>query len=286
MQATPPAIQRTRVGDLLRAWRAKRRLSQLEVGLTAGVSSRHLSFIETGRANASAELLIALAEVLEIPLRERNALLLAAGFAPRYSQTDLAAPSMVAMHGAITRVLDAHDPYPGVALDGQWNIVIANRAAQRLLSVLPPQLTAPAPNIFRAGLHPRGMAAFTHNFDEWGRYLLRQLQRLAEDSLDPSAAALLDEVRAYPNVEALLRAPVPVPAHQLLVPCVLDLHGHRLSLFTTLATFGSPRDVTLAELTVELFYPADAATEAVLRGAPRAAALRPSSRRTRTSPGP
>lgn len=268
MQLITPAIAaRTSVGDLLRAWRAKRRLSQLEVGLTAGVSSRHLSFIETGRANASAELLVALADVLDMPLRERNALLLAAGFAPRYSATDLAAPSMAAMHQAITRVLDAHDPYPGVALDRHWNIVIANAAAQRLVGALAPELMAPAPNIFRAGLHPRGMAAFTSNFDEWGRSMLRELQRLAGDSLDSTAAALLDEVRAYPNVQALLQKPAPAPAHELLVPCVLEMHGQRLSLFTTLATFGSPRDVTLAELTVELFYPVDAATEAVLRAA-------------------
>ena len=268
MQLTPPVTAaRTRVGDLLRAWRAKRRLSQLEVGLTAGVSSRHLSFIETGRAKASADLLVALADVLDMPLRERNALLLAAGFAPRYPETDLSAPNMAAMHQAITHVLDAHDPYPGVALDRHWNIVIANAAVKRLVGALPPALMVPAPNIFRLGLHPQGMAAFTSNFDEWGRSMLRELQRLADDSLDSTAAALLDEVRAYPNVQALLRKPVPAPAHELLVPCVLELHGQRLSLFTTLATFGSPRDVTLAELTVELFYPADAATETALRAA-------------------
>lgn len=261
-----PASTRQSVGDLLRAWRAKRRLSQLEVGLTAGVSARHLSFIETGRARPSAELLVALADVLDMPLRERNALLLAAGFAPRYGQTRLDAPGMAAMQQAITRVLDAHDPCPGVALDRQWNIVIANRSAQRLVSMLPPELMAPAPNIFRLGLHPRGMAAFTANFEAWGRYLLRELQRLAEAGLDPAVDALLDEVRAYPNVQALLARPTPAASpDELLVPCVLDLHGQRLALFTTLATFGSPRDVTLAELTVELFYPADEPSAAALR---------------------
>jgi transcriptional regulator with XRE-family HTH domain len=255
-------------GDLLRAWRAKRRLSQLEVGLTAGVSARHLSFIETGRARASAELLVALADVLDLPLRERNALLLAGGFAPRWPQTDLAAPGMAAMRQAITRVLDAHDPYPGVALDGQWNLVIANAAAQRMVARLPPELMQPAPNLFRLGLHPRGLAALTANFDDWGRYMLRELQRLADGSLDGTLAALLDEVRAYPNVQALLAAPAPrAPAHELIVPCVLRHGDTHLSLFTTLATFGSPRDVTLAELTVELFYPADAASEALLRSA-------------------
>jgi transcriptional regulator with XRE-family HTH domain len=266
MHLTQPLAQRSGVGEMLRAWRAKRRLSQLEVGLTAGVSSRHLSFIETGRARASAELLVALADVLDVPLRERNALLLAAGYAPRYSETPFDAPGMAAMQQAIARVLDAHDPFPGIALDRHWNIVVANRAAHRLVSVVPPELAQPVPNVFRLGLHPRGIAALTANFDDWGRHLLRELQRLADSALDEGAAALLDEVRAYPNVQALLRAPVPLPRlPQLLVPCVLDLGGQRLSLFTTLATFGSPRDVTLAELTVELFYPADAATEAALR---------------------
>ncbi len=255
------------VGELLRAWRAKRRLSQLEVGLRAGVSSRHLSFIETGRARASAEMLVALAEVLDMPLRERNQLLLAAGFAPRYPQTSLDAPAMAAMQQAITRVLDAHDPYPGVALDRHWNIVVANATANRLVSIVPPELLTLPHNIFRLGLHPRGIAAVTANFDDWGRHMLRELQRLADATLDAQASALLEEVSAYPNVQALLARPAPPSAsHQaLLVPCVLDLFGHRLSLFTTLATFGSPRDVTLAELTVELFYPADAATQAALR---------------------
>ena len=259
------APRRRAVGELLRTWRAKRRLSQLEVSLTAGVSARHLSFIETGRARASAELLVALAEVLDMPLRERNTLLLAGGYAPRWPETDLAAPGMAAMHQAITRVLDAHDPMPGVALDRHWDIVIANAAAQRLIAALPPDLLQPTPNLFRLGLHPRGMAAFTANFEEWGRYLVRELQRLADASLDDGAAALLDEVRAYPDVAALLARPAAAPTHELLVPCVLELHGRRLALFTTLATFGSPRDVTLAELTVELFYPADAASAEALR---------------------
>jgi hypothetical protein len=137
-----------------------------------------------------------------------------------------------------------------------------------MVSVVAPELAAVTPhNIFRLGLHPRGIAAFTANFDDWGRHLLRELQRLADGSLDAHATALLEEVRAYPNVQALLERPAAASAEQqqLLVPCVLDIAGQRLSLFTTLATFGSPRDVTLAELTVELFYPADAATAAALR---------------------
>jgi transcriptional regulator with XRE-family HTH domain len=263
----PPAAAAPPAGERLRAWRTRRRLSQMELALTAGVSPRHLSFIETGRARASADVLVALAEVLQMPLRERNALLLAAGFAPRYPQTPLDAPGLAAMRSAVARVLDAHDPYPGVALDRHWNIVLANAAAQRMVGVLPPALAlAQQPlNIFRIGLHPDGMAAHTANFDEWGGYMLRELQRLAEASLDPALHALLDEVLAWPNVTALRARPAPAPADELIVQCVL-LHGtQRLSMFTTLATFGSPRDITLAELTVELFYPADAATEAALR---------------------
>jgi transcriptional regulator with XRE-family HTH domain len=263
VDAAPTAAS---LGDLLRAWRGKRRLSQLELGLRAGVSPRHLSFVETGRSRASAELLVALADVLDLPLRERNALLLAGGHAPRWPETSLDAPDMAAVQQAITRVLDAHDPFPGIALDRHWNIVVANRAAQRLVAVVPAELREPRPNTFRLGLHPRGIAAFTVNFDDWGRHLLHELQRLADDTLDATAAALLDEVRGYPNVQALLLTPTPPPsAPQLLVPCVLELQGQRLSLFTTLATFGSPRDVTLAELTVELFYPADDATQQALR---------------------
>jgi transcriptional regulator with XRE-family HTH domain len=257
------------VGDLLRAWRSKRRLSQLEVGLVAGVSARHLSFVETGRAKPSPELLLAVAEVLNVPLRERNALLLAAGYAPRYPQTAWAAADMAHVSQAIERLLAAHDPYPGVALDRSWNVVAANAAARRLIAAVPAELLAPAPNIFRLGLHPRGFAAFTGNFDEWGRYMLSQLEGVADESLDGEFDALLAEVRSYPNVKALAPAPSGLAQPSLLLPCVLDVNGQHLSLFTTLARLGTPRDVTLSELTVELFYPADAATEAALQTSSR-----------------
>lgn len=266
MQADITLTKRPAAGELLRAWRARRRLSQMELGLTAGVSARHLSYVETGRAHASSELLMALAEVLQLPLRERNALLLAAGYAPRYAQTPLDAPDLRAMREAITRVLDAHDPYPGLAVDRHWNLVLANAAARRLVARLPASLAQPQPNVFRLGLHPQGLAAFTTNFDSWGRYLLTQLQGLVDESADEMLAALLAEVRAYPNVQALLMRPAPAaPADQLIVPCELALHGQAIALFTTLARFGTPRDVTLAELTVELFYPSDAASAAALR---------------------
>lgn len=260
----------TSVGPLLRAWRDKRKLSQLALALDAGISARHLSFVETGRSRPSPELVVSLAQQLAVPLRGRNELLLAAGYAPRFPETSLGSSDMNSVKNALQRLLDAHDPYPGVALDRYWNVVLANTAAKSMVAMLPPSVTQPTLNMFRAGLHPEGFAAVTENFDEWGRYLLGELERIEASMVDATATALLDELRAYPNVRASLCATGPAsnrsldPASRLLVPCTLCLPNGRLSLFTTLATFGSPRDVTLAELTVELFYPADPQSAAAL----------------------
>lgn len=262
---------RREVGPLLRSWRERRKLSQMALALDAGVSARHLSCVETGRARPSPELLLALSEHLAVPLRERNTLLLAAGYAPRYTETPLDAPDLQAVRAALERLLAAHDAYPGVALDRQWNVVLANAAARRLLGLLPPHLAAAPVNMLRASLHPEGFAALTLNFDDWGRHLLHELDRARLAADDPALAVLADELAAYPNVAALRAAQPARPTYEesLLIPCVLmppgSPEGGALSLFTTQATFGSPRDVTLAELTVELFYPADAATEAALR---------------------
>ena len=259
--------QRGEIGALLKLWREQRRLSQLALALDVGVSARHLSFVETGRSRPSAELIVALATRMEVPLRERNELLLAGGFAPRYEETPIDAPALATVRASIERVLSAHDPYPGVALDRYWNVVIANKAAESMVELLPPALRGPPINTFRAGLHPDGLSRLTANFDEWGAYLLRQLERLVTTTLDPTAAALLAEILDWPNVKSLrvtsLRAG-PIQG-QLLVPFIIDLQGQRLSMFTTLATLGSPLDVTLSELTVELFYPADDETAKALR---------------------
>ncbi len=258
---------------MVRAWRLKRRLSQLALSLDAGISTRHLSFVETGRSRPSPELLLGLAEQLGVPLRERNAWLHAAGHASRYPESTLAAPDVAMVRSAVQRLLDLHDPYPGVALDRSWNVVLANQAASSMMSSVPAFLLSPVPNMFRASLHPEGFAASTVNFDEWGRYLLSELRRLAESSTDPLIGALFDEVSAYPNVRALnARQPVTNDAARSpLVSCILEQGGMRLSLFSTLATIGAPRDVMLAELTVELFYPADEVTATVLRGGGSAA---------------
>lgn len=265
----PHGAARRDVGPLLRAWRERRKLSQMALALDVGVSPRHLSFVETGRARPSPELLLSMSEHLAVPLRQRNELLLAAGYAPRYSETRLDAPPLSAVRSALQRLLDAHEPYPGLALDRCGNVVLANAAAQRLVALLPPALVQPALNIYRASLHPAGFAAVTENFDDWARHLVQELLWLRESTGDANLAALADEVLAYPTVAALGAhdAWAPEPGAGLLLTCVMRLAGQRVALFTTRATIGAPRDVTLAELTLELFYPADGASEAVLRAA-------------------
>jgi transcriptional regulator with XRE-family HTH domain len=256
------------IGPLLRDWRQRRRLSQLDLSLDVGVSTRHLSFIETGRARPSPQMLMALAERLEVPLRERNHLLLAAGYAPRYAEAGLDEAAMQPVRAALQRLLDAHHPYPGLVLDRQWNVVLANRAAEGLAALLPPALRSPVFNVLRASLHPEGLASRTANFGDWARHLVATLQRALLRTGDARLQALWDEVSAYPTVKALAAEPVapPPPAPPpLLLPCVIDLPQGRLSLFTTLTSFGTPQDVTLDELSVELFYPADPGSEALLR---------------------
>lgn len=266
--AAPPRLS---LGDRLRLWRAKRGLSQMALALAAGVSPRHLSFVENGRSNPSPELVVELARRLGLSLRDSNELMLAAGYAPRHPETNLAAPEMANVRAAVERMLDAHDPFPGVAMDRHWNIVHGNRAAMRLLELLPPALARPPVNLFRASLHPEGFASKTENFDAWGRHLVEALDRLASASLDAGLEALRDEVDGYDNVRALLRrarSPAPaIAADSLLLPCVMRVGGARLSFFTALVSLSTPLDVTLSELKIELFYPADEATAAALRAA-------------------
>ena len=256
-------------GALVREWRQRRRLSQMDLALETGVSTRHLSFVETGRARPSPELLLALAERLEVPIREQNALLLAAGYAPRYRQTSLDDPAMATVRAGLARMLSLHDPYPGVLIDLSWNVVMANEAAGRLTEDLPASLAGPPMNVFRACLHPDGLARSTLNFPEWAGYLLGQLSRLKMLTADPEVSELADEVSRYPNVAALghrrhIRQWPEEPT--LLVPWRREWHGTELAFFSTLTSFGTPRDITLAELAVELFYPADEQTASVLRG--------------------
>lgn len=254
------------VGSLVREWRQQRRLSQMDLALDVGISPRHLSFVETGRSRPSAEVLLAIAERLALPLRTRNSWLLTAGYAPRYSEQAWTSDKMAQIHAALDKLLNAHDPYPGVALDGHWNVVLANAAARRLIGLLPAALREPRVNMFRASLHPQGFAALTRNFHEWGSYLVQTLQKQVLASRDDTVTALAQEVLQYPNVAAL--RPLPLETNEavpsLLIPCVMELGGQRFSLFTTMTSFGTPRDITLAELSIELFYPSDPETDTLL----------------------
>jgi transcriptional regulator with XRE-family HTH domain len=257
-------------GPLLREWRGRRRRSQLDLAIEAGVSTKHLSFVETGRARPSRELLLTLARHLDVPLRDRNSLLLAAGYAPRYQETSIEAPVSQPVRAALERLLATHDPYPGVVLDRRWNIILANQAAHRLVDGLPMSLTTPLVNVFRISLHPDGLAGITINFDEWCAAMLGQLRRLVMVSDDLALVELEREVLAYPNVSAHVAAAAdgfPADEPPLLLPCRLAVGGSELSLFTMLTTFGTPRDITIDEIAVELFYPADDATAATLRAA-------------------
>ncbi|MDL9935891.1 helix-turn-helix transcriptional regulator [Gordonia sp. ABSL1-1] len=259
------------VGSLLRQWRATRSISQLDLAYAVGVSPRHLSFVETGKSRPSATLIDALSRRLDIPLRERNVLLLAAGHAPRYSEQSLDDAAMTRVRKSVQRILDAHNPNPGVALDRVWNVVLANDTAAALTALLPPSLTDGGINMFRASLHPDGFASYTVDFEVWAGYLLDTLRRLARITGDRRLADLDREVSAYPNVAELDSRKTDFgtgagrPGEPtLLVPFGLRLGEDVLRFFTTHTTFGTPRDITLEELTIELFYPADDASEARL----------------------
>jgi transcriptional regulator with XRE-family HTH domain len=252
------------VGDLLREWRSRRHRSQLDLAIDSGVSPRHLSFVETGRSKPSPELLLALAEHLEIPLRDRNALLLAAGYAPRFAETPLEEPAMDHVRRALQLLLDSHDPYPTVVVDREWNVVLANKGAGLFLQDVDPALLAPPINVYRLSLHPDGLAPRIENFSDWAAHLIGQLRRLVAHTADAGLAALLEEVTSYPNVAALPASHLDQDP-ELVLALKIRIGDELLSLFTTVTTLGSPVDVTLAELVVETFWPADAGTDVALR---------------------
>ncbi|MGI8336075.1 helix-turn-helix domain-containing protein [Actinomadura scrupuli] len=255
------------VGELLRQWRELRRLSQLEFSIQADISTRHLSFVETGRSQPSRDMVLHLAEELEVPLRERNHLLLAAGFAPVYSETALDAPRLTAVRAAVRQVLTGHQPYPAVVVDRGWNLVDANAAAGLFTDGLPADLLAPPTNVLRASLSPGGLASRIVNLGEWRAHLLGRLRRQIALTADPDASALLAELEAYPCDQ-------PEPDHEpsgpgeIVVPLRLRHGDGELTFFSTVTTFGTPLDITVAELAIEAFYPADDATAAVLRALP------------------
>lgn len=253
------AVHRGSVGELLRQWRDRRRVSQLELASTAGVSTRHLSFVETGRARPSREMVLRLGEYLEVPLRERNRLLLAAGYAPVYTEISLEAPELAAAREAVRRLLTGHEPFPAVVIDRGWNLLDANTSVAMLLEGVAPDLLRPPVNVLRLTLHPRGMAPRIANLGQWRAHLLGRLRREVAATGDETLAALLEELRGYPCPQRVPEVELPGPG-DIAVPLRLHREGGQLSFFSTVATFGTPLDITLAELSIEAFYPADEAT--------------------------
>lgn len=250
------------VGNLLREWRQRRRMSQLDFAVEAEISSKHLSFLETGRSQPSREMVLHLAELLEVPLRERNALLIAAGFAPMFRERALNDPDLDPARQAVELVLKGHEPYPAIAVDRHWNLVASNSAAERMLVGVDPELLKPPMNALRVCLHPNGMAPRIVNLAEWRAHLLARLRRLIDMSADPVLKALLEELAAYPapHLEG-----DHAPAGAIAVPLRIASPAGVLSFISTITVFGTPIDVTLSELALEAFFPADAATAAVLR---------------------
>ncbi|MFW5418169.1 helix-turn-helix transcriptional regulator [Nocardiopsis sp. CNT-189] len=264
-----------RVGELLREWRNRRRISQLELSLQAEVSSRHLSFVETGRSRPSREMVLRLGDCLGVPLREQNRLMLAAGYAPVFEERPLEGAGMGPVREAVRRILAGHDPYPAVVVDRAWNMVDANGSAAALLEGVHGDLLAPPVNVLRVSLHPEGMAPSIANLGEWRDHLLHRLRAQADWTGDAGLEALYRELLSYPGGGRHGRGcGEERAAPGIAVPLRLRRGEAELSFISTVATFGTPLDVTVSELAIESFFPADEATARALgdartaRGAP------------------
>ncbi|GGL09648.1 helix-turn-helix domain-containing protein [Nocardia jinanensis] len=260
------------IGVLLREWRHRRKLSQLDLAIQADVSPRHISFVETGRTVPSSAMVLRLAEHLSVPLRERNRLLVAAGYAPIYRQRPLDDPDMARVRQTLERFVRAHEPYPALAVDRRWNLVLANDAVEILLDGVDPALLRSPVNMMRLGLHPGGFAPRVTNLAQVRAHLLPRLARQAAQSGDPELNALYDELIAYgPRADH----PQPDPA-EIALPIHLEYRGARLCFINAVTTFGTAFDITLAEIAVETYLPADTATARFLVGGAESAAPVPS----------
>ncbi|MFE3633475.1 helix-turn-helix domain-containing protein [Streptomyces sp. NPDC059168] len=258
-----------RAGRMLRSWRERRRVSQLELALRADSSARHISFIETGRSRPSEEMVLRLAEHLEVPVRERNALLLAAGYAPRYPETPLDDPALDALRDGMERLIQGYEPYPALVVDAGYTVVAANRGIALLLEGVPEELMTPAPNAMRLTLHPEGLAPRIRNLREWRGHLLAQMERQIALDRSDRLRALYEEVAGYPAPEGV---PEDVSGDEpagsvpyFALPLRIEHAGRILSFVSSISTFNTPMDVTVAELAIETFLPADPATAKYLR---------------------
>ena len=258
------------VGEHLREWRLRRRLSQLDLALEADISTRHLSFLETGRAQPSRDMLLHLAEQLDVPLRERNVLLVAAGYAPVFRERSLEDPALAAARTAIDLVLAGHEPFPAIAVDRHWRLVAANEAVELLLRGVDQDLLQQPVNVLRVALHPNGLAPRTVNLAEWRAHLLARLRHQIELTADPELIKLLNELQRYPVARSAKPPPAP-PGAAIVLPFQFQTEHGIVTLISTVTVFGTPIDVTVAELALECFYPADTATADILQ---RAAAIR------------
>lgn len=261
----PPPSPRAGVGDHLRHWRQLRRLSQLDLAADAELSTRHLSCVETSKASPSRELVLRLCERLAVPLRERNAWLVAAGYAPMYREHAMDDPSMVAAQRAVQHLLDSHEPWPAVAFDRHWNMVLANRMVAPLLQGVSPELLTAPVNLLRVSLHPLGLAPHIANLNQWREHLFARLRQQIQQTGDSTLAMLLHELQAYPAQagHSALRLDAEHPG--VLMPFLVHTPAGLLNLVSTTTVFGSPVDITLQELALETFFPGDEATAQALR---------------------
>ncbi|GAA3967176.1 helix-turn-helix transcriptional regulator [Actinomadura viridis] len=250
------------VGELLRRWRHRRRLSQLDLAIAADVSARHVSLVETGRSNPSADMVLRLAERLDVPLRDRNRLLLAAGFAPRYTERPLDGDALSAARDAVGRVLRAHEPYPALVFDRLWNIVMTNRAVDPFFAGVDPELLRPPVNLVRLGLDPRGLAPLVVNLADVRAVFRSRIARQLATAPDAGLSALYEELLA-PGAED---GPSRRAGSDVVLPMIIRFGGRELRLFSTITTFGTPMDLTLDELAIESYYPADAESAAYFTG--------------------
>jgi transcriptional regulator with XRE-family HTH domain len=254
------------VGDLLREWRRRRRLSQLALACEAEISARHLSFLETGRSLPSREMILHLAEQLNIPLRERNVLMIAAGYAPTFAERSLEDPALRPARRAIDLVLAGHEPYPAIAVDRRWTLVASNKAITPLVARADPELLRPPVNVLKLGLHPDGIAPRIINFPEWRSHLIARLRQQIDVRADPFLKQLLGEILSYPMPTNGAKATRTTEEYGgVVVPLRLAAEDGVLSFFSTTTVFGTPVDITLAELALECFFPADTATAETLR---------------------